>query len=93
MAPRGGFIDVDGNWAVEATGVAPDIEVRNDPAPVRAGDVTAPEPELIRLPPRIVQPSRLMFRLLRADDDTRDATKEHGPGNVQSLLAGIPAGA
>lgn len=37
VAPRGGFIDVDGNWAVEAEGVAPDIEVRNDPAEVRAG--------------------------------------------------------
>jgi tricorn protease len=37
VAPRGGFFDVDGEWAVEATGVAPDIEVRNDPAPVIAG--------------------------------------------------------
>ncbi len=37
VAPRGGFIDVDGNWAVEAEGVAPDIEVRNDPAAVRQG--------------------------------------------------------
>jgi len=37
VAPRGGFIDADGNWAVEAEGVAPDIEVRNDPAAVIAG--------------------------------------------------------
>ena len=37
VAPRGGFIDVNGEWAVEAEGVAPDIEVRNDPAPVIAG--------------------------------------------------------
>lgn len=37
VAPRGGFIDVDGNWAVEAEGVAPDIEVRNDPLPVIQG--------------------------------------------------------
>jgi tricorn protease len=37
VAPRGGFIDADGNWAVEAEGVAPDIEVRNDPALVIAG--------------------------------------------------------
>ncbi|MEX2466299.1 MAG: PDZ domain-containing protein, partial [Gemmatimonadota bacterium] len=37
VAPRGGFFDVNGEWAVEATGVAPDIEVRNDPAPVIAG--------------------------------------------------------
>ncbi len=37
VAPRGGFIDVDGNWAVEGEGVAPDIEVRNDPQPVISG--------------------------------------------------------
>jgi tricorn protease len=39
VAPRGGFIDVDGEWAVEAEGVAPDIEVRNDPrAVIEGGD-------------------------------------------------------
>lgn len=37
VAPRGGFYDVNGEWAVEAEGVAPDIEVRNDPADVIAG--------------------------------------------------------
>ena len=37
VAPRGGFFDVDGQWAVEAEGVAPDIEVRNDPRPVIDG--------------------------------------------------------
>ncbi len=37
VAPRGGFIDVNGEWAVEAEGVAPDIEVRNDPRPVIEG--------------------------------------------------------
>lgn len=37
VAPRGGFIDVNGEWAVEGEGVAPDIEVRNDPQPVIAG--------------------------------------------------------
>ncbi len=37
VAPRGGFFDIDGNWAVEGEGIAPDIEVRNDPAPVLAG--------------------------------------------------------
>ena len=29
VAPRGGFFDVNGEWAVEAEGVAPDIEVMN----------------------------------------------------------------
>jgi tricorn protease len=37
VAPRGGFFDVDGKWAVEGEGVAPDIEVRNDPKPVIEG--------------------------------------------------------
>lgn len=37
VAPRGGFFDVDGQWAVEGEGVAPDIEVRNDPRPVIEG--------------------------------------------------------
>jgi tricorn protease len=37
VAPRGGFFDVNGEWAVEGEGVAPDIEVRNDPAPVIEG--------------------------------------------------------
>ncbi len=37
VAPRGGFFDVNGEWAVEADGVAPDIEVRNDPRPVSEG--------------------------------------------------------
>ncbi|WP_411768753.1 PDZ domain-containing protein [Winogradskyella sp. A3E31] len=31
VAPRGGFFDVDGEWAVEGEGIAPDIEVIQDP--------------------------------------------------------------
>ncbi len=37
VAPRGGFYDVNGEWAVEAEGIAPDIEVQNDPRSVIAG--------------------------------------------------------
>jgi tricorn protease len=37
VAPRGGFFDVNGKWAVEGEGVAPDIEVRNDPRPMIDG--------------------------------------------------------
>jgi tricorn protease len=37
VAPRGGFFDVNGEWAVEGVGVPPDIEVRNDPRPVIEG--------------------------------------------------------
>ncbi|NBC18740.1 MAG: protease, partial [Bacteroidetes bacterium] len=36
-APRGGFFDLDGNWAVENEGVAPDIEVEMTPKDVAAG--------------------------------------------------------
>ena len=31
VAPRGGFFDTDGKWAVEGEGIAPDIEVLYDP--------------------------------------------------------------
>ncbi|WP_083470370.1 S41 family peptidase [Rufibacter tibetensis] len=37
VAPRGGFVDANGEWAVEGEGVAPDIEVLNKPADVIAG--------------------------------------------------------
>ena len=37
VAPRGGFFDVDGKWAVEGEGVAPDIEVIQDPGQVMRG--------------------------------------------------------
>lgn len=37
VAPRGGFFDVHGNWAVEGEGVAPDIEVIQTPKAVLAG--------------------------------------------------------
>jgi tricorn protease len=37
VAPRGGFFDVDGNWAVEGEGVAPDIEVHQTPKEVLLG--------------------------------------------------------
>ena len=37
VAPRGGFYDVDGKWAVEGDGVAPDIEVEMLPADLISG--------------------------------------------------------
>jgi tricorn protease len=37
IAPRGGFFDIDGNWAVENEGVAPDIHVEMTPKDVIAG--------------------------------------------------------
>jgi len=37
VAPRGGFFDVNGEWAVEGEGIPPDIEVMNTPKEVAAG--------------------------------------------------------
>jgi tricorn protease len=37
VAPRGGFYDTDGNWAVEGEGIAPDIAVEQYPKDVIAG--------------------------------------------------------
>jgi len=37
IAPRGGFFDLDGKWAVENDGVAADIEVEMTPKDVIAG--------------------------------------------------------
>lgn len=37
VAPRGGFFDANGQWAVEGEGIAPDIEVIQDPAEVLKG--------------------------------------------------------
>ena len=44
VAPRGGFFDVNGEWAVEGEGVAPDIEVIQDPKEVSNGN----DPQLER---------------------------------------------
>jgi tricorn protease len=37
VAPRGGFFDINGEWAVEGEGIAPDIEVIQDPKLVLQG--------------------------------------------------------
>lgn len=37
VAPRGGFFDVDGNWAVEGVGISPDVEVIQEPKLVLDG--------------------------------------------------------
>lgn len=44
VAPRGGFFDVNGEWAVEGEGVAPDIEVIQHPKQVSNGN----DPQLER---------------------------------------------
>ncbi|MFC0604949.1 S41 family peptidase [Winogradskyella pulchriflava] len=44
VAPRGGFYDVNGNWAVEGEGIAPDIEVIQEPKETSKGN----DPQLER---------------------------------------------
>jgi len=44
VAPRGGFFDKDGKWAVEGVGIAPDVEVIQDPSKVMNGQ----DPQLDR---------------------------------------------
>jgi tricorn protease len=62
--PRGGFIDLNGRWAVENEGVAPDIEVENTPKDVADGrdpQLERSVAEAIKLleqspPPRVQEP-------------------------------------
>ncbi len=44
VAPRGGFYDADGKWAIEGEGIAPDIEVEQTPSAVLKGS----DPQLER---------------------------------------------
>jgi tricorn protease len=44
VAPRGGFYDVNGKWSIEGEGIAPDIEVAQNPADVLRGN----DPQLER---------------------------------------------
>ncbi|HDZ42051.1 MAG TPA: protease [Bacteroidetes bacterium] len=44
VAPRGGFFDTNGEWAVEAVGIAPDIHVLQDPAEEAKGN----DPQLLK---------------------------------------------
>jgi len=37
VAPRGGFYDIDGKWAVEGVGISPDVAVEQTPADVIKG--------------------------------------------------------
>jgi tricorn protease len=67
IAPRGGFFDRDGKWAVENEGITPDIDVENWPKDVIAGK----DPQL----ERAVQEA---MRLLK-DHPVERLTKEPPP--------------
>ncbi len=44
VAPRGGFYDIKGEWAVEGVGISPDIEVQQTPAAI----INGKDPQLER---------------------------------------------
>ena len=59
VAPTNGFFDINGKWALEGVGVAPDIEVRDDPtAAISGGD------------PQLEAAVREALRLLEAEEVT-----------------------
>ena len=68
IAPRGGFVDRDGKWAVENEGVAPDIDVENFPKDVIAGK----DPQL----ERAVEEA---LKLLKAKPIDRKTVEPPGP--------------
>jgi tricorn protease len=68
IAPRGGFFSKDGKWAVENTGVTPDIDVENWPKDMIAGH----DPQL----ERAVEEG---MRLLKANPVNRMTTEPASP--------------
>ena len=80
IAPRGGFFDRDGKWAVENEGVAPDIDVENWPKDVIAGK----DPQLERA---VEEAMRLLkAEAGRADDEgaaAADARQAQGRRAVE----------
>ena len=73
-APRGGFFDTDGNWAVENEGVAPDIPVEIDPeTALNGGDA---------------QLERAVDEALRLLEETPVDLREEPPAPVRSRRPG-----
>ncbi|MCF6282851.1 MAG: hypothetical protein L3J28_11705 [Candidatus Polarisedimenticolaceae bacterium] len=66
---------------VDAFGQYVDLSDATLGNPIKAEDMQSSPatPDLMRLPPRIVQPSRLMFRMIQAANEQKDATKEISP--------------
>jgi hypothetical protein len=77
---RAGHLRICRLRIVDGFGQFYDVEDTARDQPIRAEDMRAPDhPDLLRLPPRIVQSSRLMFRMLSAASDDVEATKRNTP--------------
>lgn len=77
---RAGHLRVLRARVIDAFGQFHDLAASVLNAPVRAEDlVSRAGPAFLAMPPRVQEPARLMFRLLDATDDTREASKLHSP--------------
>ncbi len=77
---RAGHLRVRRARIVDTFGQFHDVANTVLAAPVRAEDlVSRAGPAFLAMPPRVQEPARLMFRLLDATDDSREATRERSP--------------
>ena len=77
---RAGHLCVTRARVIDGFGQFHDLGAAALAAPVRAEDlVSRAGPAFLAMPPRVQEPARLMFRLLDASDDTREATRERSP--------------
>lgn len=77
---RAGHLRVLRARVIDAFGQFHDLVASVLNAPVRAEDlVSRAGPAFLAMPPRVQEPARLMFRLLDAADDAREATRLHSP--------------
>lgn len=77
---RAGHLRVQRARVIDAFGQFHDLAPAVLDAPVRSEDlVSRAGPAFLAMPPRLQEPARLMFRLLDAQDDTREATRQRSP--------------
>lgn len=77
---RAGHLRVTRARVIDGFGQFHDLGAAALAAPVRAEDlVSRAGPAFLAMPPRVQEPARLMFRLLDASDDSREATRERSP--------------
>ena len=93
IAPMNGFFDINGKWALEGVGVAPDIEVRDDPRVAIAGgdpQLEAAVREALRLlePKKSLSGSSSLHR--RSGGAGRRISSRSPPEVVQVLQSAVP---
>jgi len=77
---RAGHLRLKRLRVIDSYGQFHDVAQAQLDAPIRADDLSSPAgPAYLALPPRLQEPARLMFRLLDAADNSREATRLHAP--------------